>query len=635
MPLRRVHSIVALVCLALSANTYGARRPSRPALAAAGPVGSGPSLGFPTSIALDPSGAIHVADHRTPTSITSFPLPAVPPAILRIEADGTRTIVSDVRHGTGPGLDRFGRILLRESDGTLTDGLLRIDPVSGDRTALPPLSPSIADVFLRAQLLEPGGTMLLGGRDAVIRKDPDTGTWTLVSGCVGTQCVGGGPPFRVVTTSAAGADGTLYAADFDGLVRVDPLRGDRTRVSGLGRGTGPDLGVPTGLALEGEDHALWAHATAVLRIALDTGDRTTVSDESTGEGPLFRAVEDLVRAPGGGVLLADGALGAVLRLDPATGNRALVSGGPIGAGVAPTCVLGGTRVAATALVVADCDRGLVWIDLATGDRTLVSGAGRGAGPAFTAASDVAVMPSGELIVADVTSVKAVDPVTGDRRIVSDGAPGRFRDVRTVVAESESSVIVGDRGQVVTIPGRIPQELQFYAALQRIDLASGAPQLVSGGGRFSQKRGFGLPFNFPIWSIAVESPRTLAAFRGHDLLRVNVRNGNRRLVASAERGTGPWFASGSLDVAIDASGGWFVIQPGSMTLLRVDAGTGDRTVIASHERGSGPMFDVPRVVLAEAEGTLLVVSSGSAVGQPFMSVMRVDPVTGDRTVLSRP
>jgi streptogramin lyase len=74
--------------------------------------------------------------------------------------------------------------------------------------------------------------------------------------------------------------------------------------------------------------------------------------------------------------------------------------------------------AAGSLVVLDGDRGIFRLDPVTKVRSLVSGPSRGSGPSFLQSHGIAVEASGSLVVVTGTSILRVDPVTGDRAVVS-------------------------------------------------------------------------------------------------------------------------------------------------------------------------------------------------------------------------
>ena len=63
------------------------------------------------------------------------------------------------------------------------------------------------------------------------------------------------------------------------------------------------------------------------------------------------------------------------------------------------------------------------------------------------------------------------------------------------------------------------------------------------------------------------------------------------------------------------------------VVRVDPLTGDRTIVSSTSNGTGPAFNNPLGIAVEATGDLVVVDAD------LDAVVRVDPVTGDRTIVS--
>ncbi len=371
---------------------------------------AGPSLGFPYEIAADASGTVFVADRGKAFEPCCTGTP-VEPAILRIDPDGTVTLVADAWRGSGPRL--IGPSLFLEPDGQLLFGLVRVDPVTGDRTALP--SPHFDT---RSLVPESASSLLLGGLRGLVRYDRGSGSTTLVSGCAsGTGAcvpVGDGPVFGEIKALAPWMEGSVLAAA-SGLLSVDLTTGDRTLVSGRGRGIGPnvDMGQLVAIALEPSGLILGSNGTSVFRIDPESGDRTIVSGESTGAGPSFRKVDAMVLEAAGTLAVADEDLGGVVRVDLATGERTLVAGGPVGSGPRPTCAAGADWESGGSIVLADCEAGILRVDLETGDRRVVSDSVTGAGPLLKSVRDIAVEPSGMLLVVDGGSLKRVHPVRGD------------------------------------------------------------------------------------------------------------------------------------------------------------------------------------------------------------------------------
>ena len=81
---------------------------------------------------------------------------------------------------------------------------------------------------------------------------------------------------------------------------------------------------------------------AINRVNPVTGAVGTVSqcaDQSSctvGTGPAFSFPLGIAVGPDGAIFVTDGALYAVMRVDPVTGNRAIVSSPSVGSGPGPT-----------------------------------------------------------------------------------------------------------------------------------------------------------------------------------------------------------------------------------------------------------------------------------------------------------
>jgi hypothetical protein len=158
----------------------------------------------------------------------------------------------------------------------------------------------------------------------------------------------------------------------------------------------------------------------IFQVDPATGNRSIISDLNVNSGPDSLYV-GAIQTPSG-ILLSGGS--NLVNVDPLTGNRSLVSGDAIGGnssigngwGFAPQ----GSDVYLTST---DQDR-IFKIDTFTGNRTLVSGAGIGAGPALTAPVDVVFDQSGKMLVSNAPGgIFRVDPITGDRTIVTDSTHG--------------------------------------------------------------------------------------------------------------------------------------------------------------------------------------------------------------------
>jgi len=298
------------------------------------------------------------------------------------------------------------------------------------------------------------------------------------------------------------------------------------------------------------------------------------------------------------------------------GDRTPVNGGP--AFEAP---LGIAVEADGNLVVVDIDlKRVLRVNPVNGTRSIVSDAGRGSGPCFETVWDIAVEDDGSLMVVDsglhaLNAVLRVDPVSGDRSIVSGGGTGSG----TPFGQGPIAIAVEAGGSLVVLD----QDLE---AVVRVNPASGARSVLSGSGR-----GSGPAFSAPT-GIAVEADGGLVIVDNglEAVLRVDPVSGDRVIVSDSGTGSGPSFKV-PWDIAVEADGQLVVADRMLKAVLRVDPANGNRSILSDADTGSGPDLGGrdgrPNGIAVEADGTLVVTVAG------FEAVLRIDPLTGDRTVLS--
>ena len=315
------------------------------------------------------------------------------------------------------------------------------------------------------------------GLKAVVRVDPTTGDRTIISKLIidpndeDDMGMGSGPDFMDPSDIAVQDDGSLVVVDYglDAVVRVDSTTGDRMIISDneddMGRGSGPAFMDPSGIAVQDDGSLVVVDSglKAVVRVDPKTGDRMIISDNEDdmgmGSGPAFMdprggiAVQD-----DGSLVVVDSVLRAVVRVDPKTGDRMIISKlisdpndvDDMGRGSGPD-FMDPSDIAVQddgSLVVVDSVlRAVVRVDPKTGDRMIISDneddMGMGSGPAFVAPSGIAVQDDGSLVVVDsVLKVVRVDPKTGDRMIISDneddmgmGSGPAFMDPRGIAVET--------------------------------------------------------------------------------------------------------------------------------------------------------------------------------------------------------
>jgi len=243
------------------------------------------------------------------------------------------------------------------------------------------------------------------------------------------------------------------------------------------RGNGPEFEWAYGIVVDApNDRALVVDrdSTALFAVDLDTGDRTVLSGLGRGSG---------VGLVGPGPLELDTARNrvyvsdfgrAIVAIDLATGARTTVTGAGVGSGPAIEPNWIAFDPVADRILVTDFEtRTLFAVEPVTGARSLVSGAARGSGPIFPAPRQMAIDPaSGFLYLVDSLekAIFAIDLETGDRSIVSGGSTGAgvsFVNPRLVVHDAPlARVLVMDAG---------------FDDLIAVDLGTGARSILAGDG----------------------------------------------------------------------------------------------------------------------------------------------------------
>ena len=132
---------------------------------------------------------------------------------------------------------------------------------------------------------------------------------------------------------------------------------------------------------------------AVIRIEPRTGDRIELSGKHNGDGPQFSTARTIARIGDTAFAVFDIGLNSVFRVDKESGDRSIVSSPTVGQG--PHFVDPFGMVAASTDRLFVLDRGLraiLSVDLGTGDRKIVSGPERGQGPGFQSPTRLLLAP---------------------------------------------------------------------------------------------------------------------------------------------------------------------------------------------------------------------------------------------------
>ena len=337
-------------------------------------------------------------------------------------------------------------------------------------------------------------------------------------------------------------------------------------------------------------------------------------------------------------------------------------------GRVPGILLGGAMALGTAvevgaageILVLDGNRGteepggaLFMVDPASGERALVSDFGDPTqGPPGFGPTGLAQESVGTVLVVDVGQdgtkgvLFRVDLGSGERTIVSDfrdDSQGRLVSTPVALAlEPGGTALVADEGE-----GKIPK-----SGLFRVDLGSGERTVLTDFEVTSQGPAAGPPAG-----VVVEASGTIlmldtgggTEFQGA-LLRVDPVSGQRTPVSDFGDAAQGVLGRGPTGLAVEPDGKVLVIDPPDAPiimaamdpgddpkqLLRVDPNTGSRALVSDFGNDSqGALGAHPQGVALEPDGSILVIDPGL----PELSItikgrlFRIDPASGMRTLLS--
>jgi WD40 repeat protein len=538
----------------------------------------------------------------------------------------------------------------------------------------------------------PKADYLLAGRSgALLLIDPENGSRRVFSG----GNVGSGPDLGQVLAIAVQPKGDVYVLSElrdqqlrtrKAVIRVAPTTGNRTLVSATpvgqvepgGVGSGPAFRTPTGLAVT-KGELFVADGDAVLRIDPSSGNRSVVSADPTnpagqvGEGPAFQGAAALVAEANGnllvGVILRKSRLSAVLRIDPTTGKREVVSASSAITGVnRPADEVGKGPalglIAALALgpdgkVVLFGTVGLFRVDLTTGERVPVSTSRVVHDPTESCA--VMAGANGDVFVTAPDSVLRFDVRAGEPTLVSgiETAPGRevgdgpgLVQIRALAALPSATTGASDR---FARPSLKPGDVLVAArdGIYRIDPATGDRSVVFGpedsagaalrwvagrGPKFAGPTAIALHPNGDLFVLATAQPDQVSAHWFPAVFRLDPKTGERKIVSASSTadqpdkkvGTGPAFRKPK-GLVVGAEGLLFVVE--EEAVLRIDPATGDRTVVSAHrdstwgESGDGPPLHYGVGIAVGRAGELFVAQSWE------IGITRVYPSSGNRRAVS--
>jgi hypothetical protein len=212
--------------------------------------------------------------------------------------------------------------------------------------------------------------------------------------------------------------GAIVATDGDHLVEIDRASHDTRTIAGRDVGSGPEPSRMASMVFD-ETRSVavvldWDLST-ITRIDLASGDRELLSGGGAGSGPEIRAAEALAYDRAGDrALFFQQYVPDLYAVDLESGARSIVSGGGPEIGDPSAIAIDAAR---RVVYTHDDESGALFaIDLAGGDRRVISSDSLGSGPRPSSPS--LAFGTDLLFARDETTLYAIDPVSGDRVVVS-------------------------------------------------------------------------------------------------------------------------------------------------------------------------------------------------------------------------
>jgi hypothetical protein len=560
-------------------------------------------------------------------------------ALISIDlATGDNSIISGVGAGIGPDLRNPRSVVLHADTGSalVVDdgliGLLSIDLASGDRTVISSndgfgVGPGFRSPGFVALNSSNSGVFVMNRATlALISVDLATGNRALVS----DSETGGGPEFYPWGMAQEIYGGQVLITDLflNALLAIDISSGDRRIVSNNTIGIGPLFVTPKMLALDrDQNRAFIADTDRLVTVNLMTGDRSILSDSSRGSGQSFRYMKGVAFEPSTNQLLVGEAYeNRITSVDTVTGDRTVLTS-PVNVGAGPkleysqaiTVDIANNRV----LAVDHALDAVVAVDLASGNRAILSDATIGSGPDFRqlwslaldAANNRALVVDGQW----ESNLYWVNLLTGDRTVLSNSNVGQGPILET--PDSVAIDFLNNRALVIDL-----EPMALFAA----DLDSGDRTILS-----DSYTGEGPDLDYPRSLVLGKEPNQALVLLHDTLMAVDLTNGNRTIISGPELGSGPYLSSAQ-SLMLDAANNRALILMHGVnglwrSLIAVDLSTGDRTVLSDDSTGTGIDFQyVVAAALDTANNRVFVSDNDRSLGGLFV----VELGTGERAVMTK-
>jgi len=306
----------------------------------------------------------------------------------------------------------------------------------------------------------------------------------------------------------------------------------------------------------------------------------------------------------GDLLVTDVRLGAVVKISSSTGVREILSASSRRQGPA-FVVPAQLEFQHGVITVLDREVGIILLDPVTGDRQLVSGVSVGLGISFDKPRAMLVQGN-DLIVADtgIDALIRVDATTGDR-------------TRIFQAFFEGDPIILSPLDLIGLPdGKILIADEGWRAVFLIDLASDEYGFVS-----SVEVGEGINLRVPRAISLSSTGQLLVLDSGHDaVIRVDLLTGDRERIS-----TEATLAGFAFDIPVDMAvvgEKVFVVDNGASAVFSMPAEGGELALVSDVRQGAGPSLVAPFDVVIFNEHLLVTDSATNG-------LVRIDPITGNR------
>jgi len=334
----------------------------------------------------------------------------------------------------------------------------------------------------------------------------------------------------------------------------------------------------------------------VFEVDDTTGNRTIVSDNTTGSGNLFLEPEGVAvenPGPGENYLIADKGIPAIISVDPGTGNQSVYednSGSPSIPFILPIDL---DFDSSGDLFVTDPGSAIVMkINTTNGNRSIVNNTGNY--PSLGFPFGIAVENSGNVVVTDL------------QLIIENGTAACYD-------------CAGDSGC-----WDIPDCLQFGCigctdifnpAVARINSSTGVVQELADttscipGRPFNQPLGISLMLDDNFAVVAIDINESTAVIEDWAVIEVNSTSGACSIIADDTTGTGPdlLFPEG---IATMPSGELAVVDNFRDEVLVIDPATGNRTILSGNAIGNGPQSEEPFWIAINGNGDSIITDQGT-------------------------